>query len=662
MTFAQPLALFGLLLIPVLLAFLAWARRRRQAALGRLGSPALVAALAGTVNQRGRRVAARLWIVAIALVVLALARPAWGSQSEAVRQQGIQVMVALDVSDSMLAEDIKPSRLERAKLEIADLMSRLDGDEVGLVLFSGAAFIQFPLTSDYDVARTFLDGARPGVISRGGTVIGEAIRTALTGFDQRRPGQKVIVLYTDGEDPDSDAAAAAAEARDQGVLVYTVGLGTPEGAPIPVQGPDGTRSGVKRDQSGQVVMSKLDATGLERITERGGGRHFQAGVAGGGFDSLVAELAGLQAGETESRMEVQQVERFQLALGAAVLLLIAIELIPDRRKAAVAGLAPAAATAGNRRPTAAILLAASLGLGLGLSACSRPSPSALNQAGNQAYQAQDYAAAAEVYETALKEAPDSAALAYNLGNTAFRQEDVDNARRQLDQALTLDSTGSLAPSIFFNLGHLAYNLKQHDASVGAYKEVLRLQPDNADAKVNLELALRAQAEEQQQEQQQQDQQDQQQANQDQQQEQQDQQQQDQNQQNQQQGQQQQQNQDQQQAQAQSQQDPQGQNQNPQQQPGQPTQPSSQPTQSTGSTGSTTSTPTAPAAQAGAPGTPGTPAAGSPPGGTARRQVRGLTPVEARRLLRAIGGNARTLQEFLQQLYVVPEGAAPEQDW
>lgn len=644
MTFGAPAALAALLLIPLLLLFLSWAARRRQAALDRLGAPAMVAALGASVNLRGRRLAVRLWLIAVALLVLSLARPQWGTRSETVEQQGIQVMVALDVSESMLAEDVKPSRLDRAKLEIADLMNRMGGDEIGLVLFSGAAFIQFPLTSDYAVARSFLESARPGVISRGGTAIGDAIRSALTGFDQRRPGQKVIVIFTDGEDRESDAAAVAAEANDQGVRVYTVGMGSPEGAQIPVFDASGAAVDVKRDRGGEVVVSKLDEAGLQRIAESGGGSYFRAGAASGGtvggIGDLAAELASLQAGTTESRIEVQRVERFQLFLGLGVLLLVAIELVPERRR-----LAP-------------LLLAAGLGLSATLTGCGSTAAEQ-NEAGNRAFQAQDYATAESAYEAALAESPDSAALAYNLGNTAFRQQDVETAKRQLQKAL-LEDKGGLTAQAFFNLGHLAFNVQQYDAAIEAYKAVLRLTPDDADAKVNLELALQQQQAESEKDKQEQAKQDQQQ--------------------DQQQGDQQNQQQDQQQGEQQDQQQAgQGQQNDPSQSPSGEESPNAQATQEAGGQGSGQPTPQDQAGQQGQAGDPrdqtppkdqsaaGKPADGKPSdrqptGGAMSRQMRGLTATEARRLLRAIGGNARTLQEFLQQQYIVPNMSPPEQDW
>jgi Ca-activated chloride channel family protein len=330
MTFVNPVFLYGLILIPLAGLFLLWARRRRYADLARLGNPTLVQRLSSTVNWRGRRWRDVLWLVVLALVLVALARPQWGTVTEMVEQEGIEVMVALDVSESMLAQDVKPDRLSRAKMEIADLMTRLGGDEIGLVLFSGASFIQFPLTSDYATARTFLDNARPEVISRPGTAIGDAVRTAMSGFDMARTSQKVIVLITDGEDHGGDAVAMAEMAAEQGIMLYTIGFGSPQGEPIPEYDARGEVVGYKKDQQGEVVLSKLDEATLQEIAQVGGGQYFRATADGSELGALLAEIDTLQTAELASLLEVRGIERFQAFLLAAVVLMIVIEFIPDR--------------------------------------------------------------------------------------------------------------------------------------------------------------------------------------------------------------------------------------------------------------------------------------------------------------------------------------------
>jgi Ca-activated chloride channel family protein len=255
---------------------------------------------------------------------------------QVVEQQGIEVMVALDVSNSMLAQDVKPDRLSRAKLEIADLMTRLGGDEIGLVLFSGASFVQFPLTSDYATARTFLDNARPEVISKPGTNIGAAIRTAMSGFDYNRASQKVIVLITDGEDHDADTLAVTQRAADQGIMLYAIGFGSPQGEPIPEYNDQGEVAGYKKDQAGEVVLSRLDEATLQQIAQIGNGKYFRATVDGSELGALVSELNTLQVGELSSQIETWGIERFQGFLAAALIALVVMELIPDRVRGRVA--------------------------------------------------------------------------------------------------------------------------------------------------------------------------------------------------------------------------------------------------------------------------------------------------------------------------------------
>ena len=207
---------------------------------------------------------------------MALARPQWGAETQEVERKGVQVMVALDVSNSMLAQDVKPSRLERAKLEIADLMRRLGGDEVGLVLFSGASFIQFPLTSDYATAQSFLDDARPSVISKPGTDIGDAVRTALRGFDEHSNSQRVILLITDGEGHDPNSLDVVKQAAEEGVLFYTIGFGSPEGVPVPLVDDAGNVVGYKQDAAGETVLTRLDEKTLQEVARIGGGQYYRA--------------------------------------------------------------------------------------------------------------------------------------------------------------------------------------------------------------------------------------------------------------------------------------------------------------------------------------------------------------------------------------------------
>jgi len=329
MTFGSPQFLLALLALPVLAIFVRWVLTRRAAAVKLIGDPLLVNRLSEAASQRLRVAQLLLRFVGAALVIIALARPQWGSYIEIVEQRGVQVMVVLDVSHSMLSQDVKPTRLDRAKLEISDLISRLRGDTVGIVLFSGASFIQFPLTSDYATARTYLNNANPKAILRPGTVIGEAIDTAMAGFNDQRVSQKVIVIMTDGENHEDDPIEAARQAGEHGAVIYTVGLGSPDGWPVEVYDEEGEVIGYHQDAEGRPILSRLDEGALERIAEAGRGRYFRADDPGA-LTGLHDEIESFQDEAFQSEFSETRVERYQVFLLAAALSLFLSEVLTDR--------------------------------------------------------------------------------------------------------------------------------------------------------------------------------------------------------------------------------------------------------------------------------------------------------------------------------------------
>ncbi len=335
MRFAEPT--YFLCLIPLAglaLAFFAL-NRYQYKTLQRLGTPELIQKLSASVNWRGRKWQSRLWYISLFFVIVTLARPQWGSQVEYIERRGVEIMVVLDVSESMMAEDFKPNRLARAKLEISELMDNLAGNELGLVLFSGAAFVQFPLTSDFATARIFLDAANPEIISRPGTAIAEAIQVAMNGLNQERATQKVILLLTDGENHEGDVLEAAQTAADQGVIIYAIGFGSPDGEPIPQYDELGNPLGYKKDREGNTVMTRLDELILQQMANITNGLYFQARPDGREVDVLANEIGKLQTAEMESRFETRGIERFQWFLAVAVAALVIFELIPDRARSAL---------------------------------------------------------------------------------------------------------------------------------------------------------------------------------------------------------------------------------------------------------------------------------------------------------------------------------------
>ena len=333
MTFANPQYLYFLAALPVAVAIALLAARMRRRELSRIGDPVLVGRLTGSASAARRIARHALTIAALGLAIVAIARPQWGETEQIVERHGVQLMVALDVSRSMLAEDAAPNRLERAKLEVADMLQRLHGDEVGLALFAGAAFIQFPLTFDYATARTFLDNADPEMIGRQGTAIAEAIDVSMRGLDNDRVGHKAIVLISDGEDDReySDAIAAARRAANAGMTVFTMGVGASDGEPIPMRDRWDNLLGYQEDGDGNLVLTRVDETILRNVAEAGGGKFVMAGGANRAGAAIAEELDNLEKSIVESEISSAKVERFQWFAALSVLLLALGRAIPERR-------------------------------------------------------------------------------------------------------------------------------------------------------------------------------------------------------------------------------------------------------------------------------------------------------------------------------------------
>ena len=337
--FANPLALYLLWLVPLLGAFLWLAFRAKKRALQRFGNLELLQKLiAGT--SRARQVWKGIaFIFAVVLVILALARPQIGTRYEEVKREGIDVLVAIDVSNSMLAQDIPPSRLEKAKHEVESLIELLRGDRIGLIAFAGVPFVQCPLTLDYGFFRMMLDGVSVNSIARGGTMIGDAIRKTLDEvFDDQEKQHKDIILITDGEDHDSFPEEAAKQAGQRGVRLIAIGLGDEnEGKRIPVSGEDGRRVFLKYE--GQEIWSRLDADTLRKmVNATPGGRYLN--VATGTIDLgdvYLRLVAGAEKRELESKTIKRYEEKFQVFLGLCVALLCVEMVIRDRRRTGQTG-------------------------------------------------------------------------------------------------------------------------------------------------------------------------------------------------------------------------------------------------------------------------------------------------------------------------------------
>ena len=345
MNWGAPHILWWLLALPCVAALPLIAWRLRERAKKNLGELSSFAALVHGRSGPWRAARAVLLVLAIAGFVIALARPQYGSQTRMLRKRGIDVVVVLDFSKSMLARDVKPSRIERAKAEISRLLTELDGDRIGIIAFAGET-MEFPMTIDPSAAMLFFRDLGPYDMPVGGTAIGRALSAAKSLLDRANPNSaenkpendpttlrsKVVILFTDGEDHEGDPVEAAKALGEAGIKVYTVGIGSRTGEPIPTYAPDGTWTGYMRDEAGQTILTSLSAEGeakLKEIADAAGGKYFHAPRGTVGVDQIRLELSKLKQQEHKARRVTIQEERYALLLAISFFLLLIETLLPD---------------------------------------------------------------------------------------------------------------------------------------------------------------------------------------------------------------------------------------------------------------------------------------------------------------------------------------------
>lgn len=331
MRFGSPLFFWLLLLVPLTVVFLMYAAHRRKSALKRFAQVEMLGKLMSKISPWRRLVRHILLVLTVFFAVLALVRPQFGTRMELMKRKGLDVVIAVDVSLSMYAQDIQPNRLARAKHEIGRFVDALNGDRVGLVAFAGDAFIQCPLTLDYGATKMFLDILGPSLVSTPGTSLGEAIRVSLQAFDPKQRKYKVIVLLTDGEDHTGKFESWVNEAVSQGVKIYTVGIGSLQGVPIPLNSPDGSVS-YKKDRDGNIVTTRLDEVALQKAALATGGQYYHASPGAFELGKVVAQINQMEKRELEAERFVQYEERYQIPLALSIICFIALMLLPEKRK------------------------------------------------------------------------------------------------------------------------------------------------------------------------------------------------------------------------------------------------------------------------------------------------------------------------------------------
>lgn len=325
--FANPEFLYLLFILPVLLAVYVYAYLQKRKAIKRLGNPEILSQLMPEVSPK--RQFLKFWFIfgAVAAIIFVIAGPQFGSKLETVKRQGVEIMVCLDVSNSMLAEDVSPNRLEKSKQILSKLTDGFTDDKVGLIVFAGDAFTQLPITSDYISAKMFLTSINPSMVSAQGTSIGAAINLAARSFTPNETSDKTIVLITDGENHEDDAIGAASAAAEKGIHVNIVGIGLPKGGPIPLQG----TNNYMKDKDGNVVITMLNEQMCQEIAAAGKGMYVRADNTNSALKALQKEIDKMKKTELDSKVYSEYDEQFQLVAWIALFLLIVELLIFDRK-------------------------------------------------------------------------------------------------------------------------------------------------------------------------------------------------------------------------------------------------------------------------------------------------------------------------------------------
>jgi Ca-activated chloride channel homolog len=471
------------LLVP-LLALLIWSWQVKQRLLSRFISPRLLATLTAGVSKQRQKIRVALFVLAVASLIFSLARPQLGFSLEESKQAGLDIVVAIDTSKSMLADDVQPNRLQRAKLAAVDLMRLAKSDRLGLVAFAGGAFLQCPLSLDEEAFRQSVDFLDVNVIPQGGTALAEAIQAARAAFKEETENHKILVLFTDGEDNDDAEAAiqTAREGKKAGLRIFTIGVGTPNGEVLSTKDPYGNRVFIK-DSQGNVVKSRLNENLLQQIAKDTDG--FYLPLTGARSMDVLYErgLAPLPKSESTTRTIRQYHERFQWFIGAAILLLLAEMMFPERSKSPRSNVQSPGPAVGT---TVSIVL-----LFCAANAFGAASDALKNYARGK------FSEARTEFERLARKSPEDARLRYNAGAAAFQDEDYDTALKHFNQTLSARDL-KLQEQSYYNLGNTHFRLgektddakekqQQWEQAIHQYESALKLNTNDMDAQFNMEV-------------------------------------------------------------------------------------------------------------------------------------------------------------------------------
>ena len=489
--FQDSIYLWLLLVIPLMWLIRQIAVKRKMSQLKKFGDPSLLKDMMENVSAV--RPSVKFWILngALALLIIMLARPQMGEKASTEKRQGIEAIVAMDISNSMLAQDVAPSRLDKSKLLVENMINHFEDDKVGLIVFAGDVYVQLPITSDYVSAKMYMQGISPSMMMSQGTDIASAIRVAANSFSPEEQVGKAIFVVTDGENHEADAVQAAKEALDKNIMVYVMGIGSPKGAPIPVAG-----GGYLQDNAGETVITKLNEDMCKEIANAGGGKYIHVDNTSSAMDMLDDEIGKLQKGEVTVRNYNQYNEQFQAFAIIVLLLLILDVCILERKGKSLKWL--------HFSVIFTVVLCSCDGI--------QPDRPYIRK-GNKAYRNEQFSDAKLNYQKALSASDTNAVAKHNFACTLMQDmiadKSTDNQKEMIDstvktfvQSAELQNNPYRKARSYRNVGWIYQACEQYEPAIEAYKESLRNDPNDDEVRYNLALCQELLKKQQQQQQQQ----------------------------------------------------------------------------------------------------------------------------------------------------------------
>jgi len=465
--------------VPLMIFFYLQLLKWKKKTTKKIGDASLVNELTSDYSPKKFLTKFIFFIAAFTLCVIAVAGLVTPDGNQKINRKGTDLMIALDVSKSMLAQDIQPSRLERAKQLISTLINNSPDDRVGLVIFAGRAYLQMPLTIDHEAAKMYLSAASPDDVPTQGTVISDALRMSEASFDPNDKTFKSVLLISDGEDHDDNAIKAAKDLGKEGIMVNTIGIGSPQGAPIL----DPTTGQYKKDDKGETVISKLNEKEMSEIAKAGNGIYQLYTNTDAVASNIKHQLANIgKETSTSDSSYISFKQYFQYFLGVAFLFLLIEFFMSEKKKLKI-------------KKVVALLICMSFSF----SSFSQDTKSDIIL-GNKAYKENNYNAAEKSYQDALKNSDSGVTASYNLGNVLYRKNNTEEAVKSYDNAIANTKDNSVKQKAFYNKGVALQAAKKLPESISAYKDALILDPKDEDARQNLQRALKQQEKQQQQQQ------------------------------------------------------------------------------------------------------------------------------------------------------------------